>query len=207
MRIAVLGASGRTGRQLVSQALAAGHEVRVLVRRPEALSDSHPRLTVLSGDAEDPAHIRELVRGVDAVVSAVGPDRDDPQACSHVSGVVREVLEAAGPRRYVYVSGSHVDMPGDAKDFIGRMATRVGRLFGGRIVADKQRELDALRASSLDWTAVRPSQLTQGPKTGRYRVSTLTPPGAFVARADVADFILKELQEHRHGRQAPFISR
>ncbi|QSQ26863.1 NAD(P)H-binding protein [Pyxidicoccus parkwayensis] len=207
MRIAVLGASGRTGRQLVSQALAAGHEVRVLVRRSETITESHPRLTVLTGDAEDPTHVRELVRGVDAVVSAVGPGRDDPEACSHVSRVVREVLEAEGPQRYVYVSGSHVDMPGDSKDFIGRVATRVGRLLGGRIVADKQRELDALRASKLDWTAVRPSQLTNGPKTGRYRVSTLTPPGALVARADVADFILKELQEHRHGRQAPFIAR
>jgi putative NADH-flavin reductase len=207
MRIAVLGASGRTGRHLVTQALAAGHEVRALVRGPEALRDAHPRLTVLTGDAEDPARVRELVQGVDAVVSAVGPSPKDPEACSHVSAVVRDVLEAQGPRRYVYVSGSHTDLPGDAKDFVGRMAARMGRLFGRRFVEDKQRELDALRASRLDWTAVRPSQLTNGPRTGKYRVSTRTPPGARVARADVADFILKELEEHHHGCQAPFISR
>jgi putative NADH-flavin reductase len=206
MRIAVLGASGRTGRHLVSQALAAGHEVRILVRKPEAIRESHPRLTVLTGDAEDAERVRELVKGTDAVVSAIGPTRGDSEVCSRVGAVVRQVLEAEGPSRYVYVSGSHVDLPEDAKDFVGRMAGRVGRLLGGRLVVDKQRELDALRASRLDWTAVRPPQLTQGPRTGSYCVSMRTPPGPRVARADVADFILRELEEHRHGRQAPFIA-
>ncbi len=207
MRIAILGASGRTGRELVAQALEAGHEVRVLVRKPEAFPEKHPRLTVLVGDARDAARVRELVQGADAVVSALGPRPGDTEVCSQVGRVVREVLEAQGPRRYVYVSGSHTDVPGDAKDLIGRVSARIGRLFAGRIVADKQRELDALRASTLDWTAVRPPQLTNGPRTGKYRVSTRTPPGATVARADVADFILQELKEHRHGCQAPFIAR
>ncbi len=207
MRIAVLGASGRTGRQLVAQALEEGHEVRVLVRRPECFPEPQPRLTVLVGDARDPARVRELVQGMDAVVSALGPRPGDAEICSQVGRVVREVLEAEGPRRYIYVSGSHTDAPGDAKDLIGRVSARLGRLFAGRIVADKQRELDALRASTLDWTAVRPSQLTNGPRTGKYRISTHTPPGARVARADVASFILQELKEHRHGCQAPFIAR
>jgi putative NADH-flavin reductase len=208
MRIAVLGATGRTGQHFVRQALAAGHTVRALVRAPERVREVNPHLTLVPGDARDAASVRALVRGADAVVSCLGPRRGEPQVCSAATQNVRTALEeGGGTRRYVLVSGSHASLPGDRRDLAGRLSARIGRLLAGDVVADKQRELELLQASPLAWTAARPSQLTEGQGTGHWRESLLTPPGARIARADLARFLLHVLEERSHERQAPFVAR
>lgn len=208
MHLAVLGAAGRTGQHFVTQALAAGHTVRALVRHPERVREVHPGLTLLAGDARDAARVRELVQGVDAVVSCLGPRRGEAQVCSAATrNVCRALEEAGGTRRYLLVSGSHAQLPSDRRDLAGRISRRIGRLVAAEVVADKQRELELLQGSALAWTAARPSQLTDGAGTGRWRESLLTPPGARIARADVARFLLQALEERRHERQAPFIAR
>ena len=77
MKVAVVGATGRTGRLLVEELLRRGHEVRVLVRDPDRLADLGGRVETVTGESRDAAAVRALVTGADAVVSALGPSGKD----------------------------------------------------------------------------------------------------------------------------------
>lgn len=202
MNLAILGGTGRTGVHLVRRALDLGHSVRVLARDPKKLARTHPKLTVVPGDATKPADIQALVEGADAVVSALGPVKGAPTVCSQAT---RAVL-SSGVKRYVITSGAGLDVPGDEKDLPGRLISKLIRFVSPAIVADKEAELALLQQSACEWTLVRPPRLVDGPPSGAYRVDVKTGPGSKVARADLADFLLSCAAEGRHVRQAPFIA-
>lgn len=206
VRIAVLGATGRTGRLFVERALDAGHEVAALARDPGTLGLSHPRLRVVAGDVTDGEKVRALVSEADAVVSALGPTKRGPaDVCSAATANVLAAMEGA-PRRYVVVSGAGLDVSGDEKDLAGRMISRLVRFASPAMVADKERELRLLEESSAEWVLVRPPRLTDAPGSGTYRVSTTRAPGPKLSRADLADFLLKQLEDRSFVRRSPFIA-
>lgn len=202
MNLAILGGTGRTGVHLVRRALDLGHSVRVLARDPKKLALTHPKLTVVPGDATKPADIQSLVEGADAVVSALGPVKGAPTVCSQAT---RAVL-SSGVKRYVITSGAGLDVPGDQKDLPGKIISKLIRFVSPAIVADKEAELALLQQSACEWTLVRPPRLVDGPPSGKYRVDVKTGPGSKVVRADLADFLLSCAAEGRHVREAPFIA-
>lgn len=202
MKLGILGASGRTGRHLVEDALAAGHQVKVLVRDPAKLPLQHAQLEVLRGDVHEAEPVRRLVEGCDAVVSALGPAGDDLTVCSAAA----ENVIAAGARRYVAVSGMNIDVPGDRKNLVGRIASMMNRAMAPEICADKRREYEVLSKSGVKWTLVRPPQLLDRPGRGRTRVSLLTSPGARIPRADLATFVLQCCSDDSMIGKAPFVS-
>ena len=106
MKIAILGATGRTGRQIVALALEAGHEVRALCRRPDALA-AHPSLTLIVGALKSPA-FQQTVDGCEAVISALGPGPDEPRVCSTAA----EQAVAYAVKRYISISGAGLDFFG-----------------------------------------------------------------------------------------------
>ncbi len=90
MRLVILGATGGTGRELLQQALAKGHQVTVLVRRPTAIPLTHERLRVLSGDVMKPDSLAPALHGQDAVLSVVGQSSFQPmtfyrQSARHIT--------------------------------------------------------------------------------------------------------------------------
>jgi putative NADH-flavin reductase len=202
MHLAILGGTGRTGVLLVRRALDAGHTLRVLARAPGKVTVQHPRLTVVAGDASNPADLGRLVEGVDAVISALGPARGQEDACSRAT----QAVLSTGVRRYVLTSGAGLDVPGDEKDLMGRVVSRLVRLLTPAIVRDKQRELALVQQSSCEWTLVRPPRLVDAAGTGRPRVDGKNAPGSKLARADLADFLLTCATERRHVREAPFLA-
>lgn len=202
MHLAILGGTGRTGVLLVRRALDAGHTLRVLAREPKKVSIVHPNLTVVTGDATNPADAARLVEGVDAVVSALGPVTGQEDVCSRAT----QALLSTGLRRYVLTSGAGLDVPGDEKDLMGRIISRLIRFFSPAIVIDKEKELALLQQSPLEWTLVRPPRLVDAPATGRARIDVKNGPGSKVTRADLADFLLVCATEKRHVREAPFIA-
>lgn len=209
MRLAVFGATGRIGRQVVEQALNAGHEVTALVRDPSRLSIRHERLRVVVGDARDFDRVVETVKGADAVVCTLGPRHNTPSDEEAHVAAVRNILEAMnqlGVRRLVTVPGAAVDLPGDRKGLADRLAGWLVRQFARHIYRAKVRELELLRAyPTLDWVAVRPPAVVPGPRTGRYKVSLHRPPGPRVSAGDVADFMLKQVATGEYIQKAPFI--
>lgn len=197
--IAVLGATGRTGRRFVEYALADGHAVRALARTPAKLDDlPHPRLTVLAGDATDPAAVAALVGGSDAVVSALGGGTLTDPGAARSDGVrhAAAAMAAQGIARFVGVAGGGIlDLPG-----VGLRHERPGYPEAFRHVSREHlRTWQALRDTALTWTLACTGDILPGTRTGAYRVLADQMPegGRRISIEDLADFLLRELVETR----------
>jgi NAD(P)-dependent dehydrogenase (short-subunit alcohol dehydrogenase family) len=206
MRLAVLGASGRTGWLLVQLALAQGHQVRALVREAQSLP-TMDGLELVQGDATSFASVLATVQGCDAVVSALGPRPDgDPMVCSQATAHVLTAMQKGGPTRYVLVSGMAQNLPGDAKGLGDRLASWLIWRLGGTAVMDKARELAELMESEAIYTALRPPRLTQAAASAKVLFDLKRCPGRSLSRGDLAASLLACVVTHSHLRQAPFIS-
>jgi uncharacterized protein len=187
MRIVVVGASGRVGRQVVADALEGGHEVRALVRNPGAVSfPASPDLHVVRGDILEPAVAEGLVRGADAVVVAVGgPLSDQPVSLrTDAARAIVAAMEIHGVHRLVLVASAAVlpDPPGVERVWPPGLAP---------LVADHRGAWEIVSRSGLDWTVLCPPDMADGPRSGRYRheVDRLPAGGTRISTADVADFV------------------
>jgi putative NADH-flavin reductase len=200
MKLTIFGASGRTGAQLVRQALDRGDEATVVLRKP---ADLGPRVIVhVIPDFSDTAALRAAIGDSDAVLSAIGPRsrKDAPVAAP----ATRRIL-AASPRRLVVISAAPVGPPASDDSLISRRVALplVSRVL--RPVYDDLREMEAaLAASDAVWTAFRPPLLTNGKPTGRYqtRVGGSVPRSFSVSRADLAAAMLASLGRPETERQA-----
>lgn len=203
MKIAVLGATGRTGRHVVKLALEAGHQVRALCRRADSF-DPHPALTVIAGELKSPA-FQQTVEGCEAVISALGPGPGEPRVCSTAA----EQALAHGVKRYISISGAGLDAPGDRKRFMARLISWIIKRVTPEILADKVRELEVLSTSSIDWTLVRPPRLVDSkPEQPEkpVRRSLEQAPGTALGRRELARFCLEQVGNPAHSRAAPFVS-
>lgn len=205
MRLTILGATGRIGSLVLTDALAAGHMVTALSRRAD-LADGD-RVTVVAGDLADIAAIHRAVAGSDVVVAAIGPRSNSLDAELALEGGMRNLVTAmtdAGVSRLVALSGAAVDIPGDTKPVVDRVVSRFVRLAARHVVGAKQREFAVFAASELEWTALRPAIVTDGDPRG-YHLSRQLRPGARVTRADVAAAIVDQLADRTWLRAAPFV--
>ncbi|WNV75900.1 NAD(P)H-binding protein [Geodermatophilus sp. DSM 44513] len=207
MRVAVLGATGRTGRPLVAELLRRGHDVSVLVRDPEKLGDLAASVRVVTGSSRDAAALTELVTGADAVVSALGPSGKDTTLHRETAAVLVPVMQRAGVERFVGVSGAGIDVPGDRKSPSGRVISFLIQRLGGAAVADKRAEHEVWAASDRDWTLVRPPRLTEGRGSGavEHHAST-SARSTSLDRADLAAFLADCVEQHLYPRQAPLVA-
>lgn len=197
MKIVVLGASGGTGTQVVEQAVAAGHDVTAVVRRPAAVD--LPGARVLAGDVLDPATLDGAFEKADAVISALGSHsgRAPTEVYSRGTRNVRAAMAAAGVRRLVAVSAIPVSLPAE-KTFADRIVHAVlFRFFGGGYDDLRRMEADLRSADDVDWTVFRPPRLLDGPPTGTYRVAVEAPlPRATaIRRADLAAALLAAVDD------------
>jgi len=204
MRITVFGASGATGRQVVDQALEAGHEVTVLVRDPAAFGVRHDRLEVVVGDVGNARRVEEVVRDQDAVISALGTNRRGPVSVYSVGA--RAILAAMGEhgvRRLVILSAYGVGDSHDRSPFVLMAWATIRQNY-----LDKERMEGLIRASGVDWTIVRPPRLTTGPRTGAYRTGTDMSVGltSSISRADLAEFLLDAAVEGSYVGETPTIA-
>ena len=206
MKIAVLGATGRTGRPLVTELVRRSHEVSVLVRDPARLPpDTAARVVV--GDSRDPEAVAGLLEGADAVVSALGPTGKEPTLHQDTTRVLIEAMRAAGVTRFVGISGAGIDIPGDRKSRRDKVISWLIRRIGGAVPADKAADYELWAASDRDWTLVRAPRLNEQPATGaiehdahRSARSTL------ITRADLASFLADTVEGGRYVRQAPLVA-
>ncbi|ADI09494.1 putative secreted protein [Streptomyces bingchenggensis BCW-1] len=193
MRITVFGATGGTGQHLVNQALEAGHHVTAVVRDPARLQQAdHPRLEAVKAGLQHLEAVTEAVTGQDAVVSALGPrGKDDITVCSDGARAIITAMRATDSRRLIVVTASgHIVDEGDGP-FTRSMVKPMLRRFLRDGFADFARTDQAVKASGLDWTIMRPPRLTDGRRRA-YRTATdrNVRGGITIARADLADAIL-----------------
>lgn len=206
MQIAVFGATGGTGQQVVQQALAAGHSVTALVRDPSRLAAQDERLTVVEGDVLDRAKVDETVSGADAVIVSLGNTSNNPDyIVSRGTEVIVDSMTAAGkPMRLIVVSSLGV---GESRDQVPFAFKMLMNTVLKKAMDDKERQEALVKASGFDWIIVRPGGLTNGPATGSYKAGVdvkLT--AGQVSRADVAAFVLLQLDDDTYLHQAPAIT-
>lgn len=205
MDLAIVGATGGTGRHLVEQALARGHRVTAVARDPAQLVQQHANLRIVRGDVLDPGTLGPALAGAEAVLCALGsPGRAPTTVYSAGTRHILAALARDKPRRLVTVAaGAYVRDPADRP--VVRLVVKplLTRLLRGPY--DDMRRMEAVvRASETDWTIVRPARLTDGPRTGRYRLAFegAVPGGWTIARADVADCILAHRDDPAFRRAA-----
>jgi putative NADH-flavin reductase len=196
MRLFVLGATGGTGRALVEQGCQRGHRVTAFVRSPQKLDPAGDGLTVIRGDPRNADELRAVLPGHDAVLSALGPPGIGPTTI--VADCARSTvmaMQAAGVRRLLVV-GVAVLFEHD-----GLLSAIARRTFLRNVARDSAEMERIVRASDLDWTIARPPRLTNGALTRACGVAEgRMPPAArlTINRADVADFLLDELEHPAH---------
>jgi putative NADH-flavin reductase len=197
MKLFVLGATGGTGREIVRQALEAGHDITAMARIRSAITTEHPRLRVVTGDATaGGAAMSAAMRDHDAVISAIGRGktfRSEQLIARSVPGIL-EAMQMSGVRRLVFTSALGVgatfaDSPLLPKIFF---LTLLRKIYADKLIGD-----DLIRRSGLDWTIVQPAVLTDGPLTRKYRSAEhMTLSGMpQISRADTAHFILDRISD------------
>jgi uncharacterized protein YbjT (DUF2867 family) len=217
MKLTIIAATGGVGRQLLTQSLAAGHDVTAVVRSPGKLAPlaadgTAGNLRVVTADMADPdlATLESAIAGSDAVLSCLGPhNNSDAGITAPGTHALIGALRAAGVRRIVAISASPVGTtpspgrpnpprhdPGDGF-FMRNLGDRVAKTMFGKVYDDLARMEDELRSSGLEWTALRPPKLSDKPLTGHYRtaVGQNIRGGFSVPRADVAHYMLAVLQQ------------
>ena len=195
MKLMVFGANGGIGRHVVEQALAAGHTVTAVARRPATVTIQHRNLTVRRGDVLDPASIAPLFAGQDAVVSAIGTESRAPTVLySDGVGNILQAMQPAGVPRLICISATGLD-PGQW--FQHYVAKPILWIVLRNMYTDLVCMEERVKSSSLDWTIIRPPQLTDKPRTGQYQVSynEHLPAAWAISRADLADYIVKHLAD------------
>ena len=201
MKLFVIGATGRTGREIVQQALERGHHVTAFVRSPQAVTSRHERLTVLKGNATDENLLSEAMQRHDAVVSALGPrEVFKPSSLLHDSALATiRAMQRSGVKRLLILSAA-AHFPGIPNRIVGFILRNHMRdsLAMEKVVQD----------SGLDWTIARPPRLTQGQFTTYRSREGAAPRRCFtLSRKAVAAFMLDAIEQKRHFQRIVGIAR
>jgi putative NADH-flavin reductase len=206
MHVVIFGAAGRTGRQLVEQALAAGHQVTAVTRRSAAVAP-RPGLAVVTADVADPAGVDRAVAGSDAVLSSLGAALSRKPVTLYSQGTANIVaaMRRHGVSRLIAVTSSVMDptwRPSGEFFFNNVMDPLVNRRMGRTAHADMRRMEALVRGSDLAWTLVRPSGLFDHPGVTRYTLAEDVADGLFTARSDLAASMLAQLADDRFAGRA-----
>jgi putative NADH-flavin reductase len=216
MKLTIFAATGGIDRQVLEQAVAAGHDITAVVRNPKKLSR---KVRIVTADlaAPDPAALESAVEGADAVLSGLGPrSKAEAGIASHGARAIVRAMQATGVQRLVVVSAAPIDTvpspgrpkppkhdPGDGF-FMRHLFSHVAKAAFRKTYADLALMEDILRDSGLDWTVVRPPRLTDKPLTSTYRTAygQNLRGGLLISRADVAHLMLRVLEQPETIKQA-----
>jgi len=202
-KVLIIGASRGIGLETVKAALLAGHNVRALARSAARIPIQNPGLDRVAGNALDSSAIRSTLDGVDVVVQTLGVDVaprsifERTTLFSQSTRIIVDAMKAAGVKRLIAVTGLGA---GNSRGHGGIIYDSVVfPLLLKRVYDDKDVQEWIIKSSGLDWTIVRPGLLTNRPATGHYRILTAAEDWRFgtISRADVADFIVRQIDDRK----------
>ena len=197
MKLVVLGATGRTGRLVVEQALAAGHTVTALVRSPEKLATSSSNLRVVAGQATDATAVARALEVADALISTLG---GGGSVIADSTSAIVAAARQTGVNRVVVLSSFVVER--GRLDTVSRVLSGLGM---GSMIKDKSAGEEELRRSDLDWTIVYASVLDDGPAKGSVTELPETARRGMsqkISRADVAAWMVQAAAGDQHSRRS-----
>ncbi|WP_445383004.1 NAD(P)-dependent oxidoreductase [Robiginitalea sp. IMCC43444] len=205
MKLLIFGGTGKTGRELIKQGLAQGHQITAVVRNPKKLKINNPNLRIVKGDVLLPESIESSFQGQDAALSALGHKRFFIKTTILSRGTknIISAMNKNGVKRFICITSLGIN---DSRFKLGLYYT----LFTIPIILffyflDKSKQEKRIMESDLDWTIVRPAQLTNGKlrtsyrhgiKVGHYVLTKM------ISRASVAHFMLENLESDRYLHKA-----
>jgi putative NADH-flavin reductase len=198
MRLAIFGSTGPTGRELVSQALDKGHDVTAVAHDRAAVDANAARLQVVRADVLDRSSLDGVLSGVDAVLSAIGTHGRQPTTVySMGTSNIRDAMHQAGVRRFVGISALPVASRNELGPAERWIVVPLLSMFFGEMYADMTRMEQVLRDSDLDFTIMRPPQLTNEQAIGRYRtaINQRLHRARKISRADLAAEMLQVIPD------------
>ena len=209
--VLIIGASRGIGLETVKAALEAGHSVRALARSARRIPVDHPKFDKMAGDALQVTTVKRALTGVDVVIQSLGvaaaPEIifKPTRLFSSATRVLVTAMEEAQIKRLICVTGFGA---GDSRGYGGFLYSVAFHLLVGRIYDDKDVQERIVRGSMLDWVIVRPVILTNEPKVNAYRA--LVDPRdwtcGFISRADVADFLVKQIEDDTFLHKTPVLT-
>ena len=199
VKIVIFGAAGATGRIVVEQALEQGHEVTAYDRNLAPLAVRHANLRLIQGDIFDPAQVEAAIAGQEVVISVLGVRSGVTiPVCSEGTRNIIAAMQKLGVKRFISQSAFAVAaLDGEWREvpylpLLLPFFPKVKAMFADKVLQEKE-----ILNSELDWIIVRPAKLTDGPRTGEYKVHDplVIGPGAKISRADVAEFLLEQVND------------
>ena len=193
MKLEIFGATGGTGIELVKQSLEQGHAVTAFVRNPARLTIEDENLTCITGDIFDPDSVAQAVAGQDAIICALGAGKELKKTTIRATGTINIIkgMQKHDVKRLMVVTAMGV---GESWNNLSLF----NKFFFATLLKssrdDHEAQEAAVKESKLEWTIIRPSGLTDTPRTGVYAVGeNISAKTSKIARADIADLILKEV--------------
>ena len=207
--LAIFGATGKTGKQLVEQALSTGYQVTAFVRNPAKLGLKNECLTIMQGELTDRKKIGVAVTGADAVLSALGP-RGNSRGKPLNQGIqnIIAAMQQKAIHRLVIISTPSASDLNDHPDFKIKFLVGLVKFMIQPAYEEITSIAQVVRKSDLDWTIVRVVMLNDKPKSGKVKVGYVGTGdvGIQISRADIAYFMLNQVQDSKYIRKAPVIS-
>ena len=207
MKIVIFGAAGATGRNVVERALKQGHKVTAFDKHIAPLTMQHPNLRLVQGDIFDPAQVEKAIVDQDVVISVLGvrPGVMIP-VCSEGTKNIIAAMQKSGVKRFISQSAFAVAaLDGEWREvpylpLILPFFPKVKAMFADKVLQEKE-----ILNSNLDWIIVRPAKLTDGPRTGEFKVHDplMIGPFAKISRADVAEFLLEQVIDDKYLHKIP----
>lgn len=203
-KIALLGATGKSGNYVLREVLRAGYPCRLLLRDPSTLPETHPLIEVVQGDARDPEALLRLLEGCTAVLSTLGQPAGESSIFSTATRHVLQAMKHYGIQRYIVTTGLSVDVPGDEKEPAVQQATDWMKRHYPETTIDKQKEYEVLAASGVLWTLVRLPLIDLTDDPGQLQTDLHHCPWPRVSASGLAQFLVRQLKDDSYHQKAPF---
>lgn len=207
MKLLVLGATGKVGKVLTRQALSKGHTVTALVRSPQKLGDLESKITVLKGEYFDHQCLSNALKGVDAVLTTIGPPMKRSPNANEYSDAMKSLVNAMEENsvtRIIAIGGAGLRLNNEPIAFGRAMMRRILILLSGANYLDKEKEHNVLFSSDLEWTIIRPPQIADA--KGEFTVTTDKVRSFKADTEQLTDYMLACLDNDSTVRTAPFVS-
>jgi|ERR1035437_8016716 putative NADH-flavin reductase len=208
MKVVIFGANGKTGLQLVEQALAKGHQVIAYIRRPGSVLIDNPKLKVVVGNLNETLKMKDAISGCDACISALGGGsltKHSPEVMNGIDNIV-SIIEKARVHRFIYLSSLGV---GESRYYMNPIVRFIVCNIIVRVpMADHAVNEQRIKKSNLNWTLVRAGSLTDGQLTGNYKYGTdkfKLKGNPTISRANVASFMLQQLTDTKYHQKAVWL--
>ena len=206
IKVALIGATGKVGKPLLQQLLQQGYQVKSLIRKPQSYPISHPSMEIVTGDIKDLETAIELVKGCDAVISVIGQLKDEPLISSLAASNLIHAMNKEQISRYIFLTGLTLDMPGDQKSAANQQGSSWMKQTFPIVVADKEKAVELLQQSNIDWTIVRLPWIEETEEKKQLLVDLQDCLGEKVSTTGLAAFLIEQLSDPTFIRKAPFVA-